>query len=350
MIMIDWVTAKVPFHYSGIICDGEILNVTRDGEVQQSIRKRLSVTGSYDAAFTIRTIELDDHGDTSVVELSGNPVKFLQGHNLFGSSDLLNIVYEAVLRIASILDAPQPKNVLERLSGGDYTLSRIDINRMFTLGNRAEVLAYLYNLSLNSRTREQGPVSKGSTVYFNKSSKRWTIKAYCKAQEVALRRNQKQGTIDLPQDLKDWVEPMLRVELTLKSNELREHNLHIAANWATIEEGEIFADYVGRIQMANQKPKDDLFLKIKSRPAAASYQMWLDGHDLRQILPKNTFYRHRRELLEHDIDISIGCSAESKKTSNVVPFCKTLELQPATLPHWVSGTDLYFEPRKLCSV
>lgn len=348
MIMIDWVTAKIPFYYPGVICDGEILNITRDGEITQSIRKRLSVVGSYDASFTIRTVEVDAEGNTSVVELSGNPVKFLQGHNLFGSSDLLNIVYEAVLSIASIIDAPQPKNVLERLQRGNYTLSRIDINRMFILGNRAEVLAYLYNLSLNSRTREQGAMTKGSTVYFNKSSKRWTIKAYCKAQEVELRRNQKQGTIVLPLDLKEWVEPMLRVELTLKSNELREHNLHNASNWVTIEESEIFSGYLERIKMANQKPKDDLFLKIKSRPVAASYQMWLDGHDLRQILPKNTFYRHRRELLEHDIDISIGCSVESKNTSNVVPFCKTLELQPAVLPHWVSGTEYYFEPRKLC--
>jgi II/X family phage/plasmid replication protein len=350
MIMIDWVTAKVPFYYPGLLCDGEILNVTRDGEVQQSIRKRLAVTGSYDASFTIRTSELDDNGDTCLVELSGNPVKFLQGHNLFGSSDLLNLVYETVLRLSDILATPQPENVLEMIRGGLYTLSRIDINRMFTLGNRAEVLAYLYTLSANSRTRNQGPVTKGSTVYFNKTSKRWTIKVYCKAQEVALKRNKKQGTIDLPQDLKDWVEPMLRMELTLKSKELIEHNLHKALNWATIEEHLIFSDYAERIQMSNQKPKDDLFLKIKSRPAAASYQMWLDGHDLRQILPKNTFYRHRRALLEHDIDISIACSAASKNSSNVVPFCKTLELQPATLPHWVSGTDLYFEPRKLCSV
>ncbi len=348
MIMVDWVTAKVPFHYPGIISDGEYLSVTRDGEVEQATRKRLSVRGSHDASFTIRTSELDSDGNTATVELSGNPVKFLQGHNLFGSSDLLNLVYETVLRLSDMLSAPQPENVLERISGGLYTISRVDINRMFTLGNRAEVLAYLYSLSLNSRTREQAAVTKGSTVYFNKESKRWSIKIYCKAQEAELKRNTKQGTIDLPEDLKNWVEPMLRMELVLKSNELRDQEMHIASNWLKIEEYELFAKYAGRIQMANQKPKDNLFLKIKSRPAAASYQMWCDGHDLRQILPKNTFYRHRRELLEHDIDISIPCSGKDKKTSTVIPFCKTLELKPADLPHWVSGTDFLFEPRKIC--
>ena len=353
MVMIDWVTAKIPFHYPGIISDGEVLSVTRDGEVEYAVRKRLSVRGSHDGAITIRTAEVDALGNTVIAELSGNPVKFLQGHNLFGSDDLLNLVLETVLRIAQILETPQPDHALNMLKIGAYTLSRVDINRMFALGSRAEVLAYLYAMSTNTRTRSQGPVVKGSTVYLNKDSRRWTFKFYSKGQEANLKRNRKQGTIELPSNLKEWVDTMLRAELTLKSNELREQRLHVAANWHTMETMDLFADYAERIDMAAQKPITDLselMQKVSPKAAVSSYQLWADGHDVRQIVSRPTFYRHRSALLEHGIDISMPPPPRDCQISNVVPLCKTLELKPAVLPDWVSGTDYLFEPRKLCSI
>lgn len=352
MVMIDWVTAKIPFFYPGIISDGEVMSVTRDGEIEYSVRKRLSVRGSHDGAITIRTAEVDADGNTVLAELSGNPVKFIQGHNLFGSDDLLNLVAETALKVSKIVSAPQPDHQLKMILAGAYTLSRVDINRMFVLGSRAEVNAYLYAMSMNTRTRSQGPITKGSTVYLNKESRRWSFKFYSKGQESDLKRNRKQGTIDLPPELKKWVDPMLRSELTLKSNELRELGLHVACNWNTMETLELFADYAERIEMAAQTPIDDLselMQKISTKAAVGSYQLWRDGHDVRQMLPKNTFYRHRRALLEHGIDISMAPPPRDEKPSNVVPLCKTLELKPATLPHWVSGTEYLFEPRKLCN-
>ena len=353
MIMIDWVTAKIPFYYPGIISDGEVMFISGEGELQHSVRKRLQLRGSYDGSISIRTSEVDHNGNTSFIEFSGNPVKFLQGHNLFGSSDLVNITVESVLKIADMLNTPQPQNVLFPLYRGAWTVSRVDINRMYSLDRRPDVLSYLYSLSKTARTRSQAAVSKGSTVYFNKDSRRWKAKFYSKGQEVELKRNKKQGSIELPPAIKQWVDPMLRAELTLLSNELREHpyGLHIAANWNTIEVHDIYTDYMGRIAMAEQKTPDNLTHVIKSRPAAASYQMWLDGHDLRQILPRPTFYRHRTYLLEnHSVDISIPRPSPESNLSNVVPFRKTLELVPATLPHWVEGTNLLFEPRKFANM
>jgi II/X family phage/plasmid replication protein len=66
------------------------------------------------------------------------------------------------------------------------------------------------------------------------------------------------------------------------------------------------------------------------------------------MLARNTFYRHRRALLEHDIDISILNTKDNQNISKIVPLCKVLELKPAEFPHWVSGTEFLFEPRKVC--
>lgn len=342
-MMIDWVTAKIPFHAPGRLHDGQVMSFDRNGEIKYHIDQRLPVVGSHSEKIHVRTAGLDTSGDTCLIEFSGNPVKFLQGHNIFGSSDLLNLMYETALKVSEILGLPQPQSVLDQLKAGTYTLSRVDLNEMYMFRDRAETLAWLYAASQTSRTRNQGAVTKGTTVYWNKTSKRWSVKAYAKGQELALLRNKSQL---LPESLRTYTDAALRIELTLKSDELRETGLYLAANWLTIEESDLFHDYVSRIQMSEQKTTGELFLKIESRPAAASYQMWLEGHDLRQILPKRTFYRHRTILLEHGIDISIPRVREEQRPSNVVPLKSVLDMRPAEIPAWVYGTAYLFEPRK----
>ncbi len=348
MEMIDWVTCKIPFFYTGSLDAGQIISITQDGEIEYSIGKRLPVVGSHDSKLHIRTESVDEDGQTIEIFLSGNPVKFLQGHNLFGTSDLLNLMYETILKLSDKLQAPQPKNVLEQIRAGFYTVSRIDINRMFSLSNRAEVLSFINVMASNSRTKAQSSVMKGQTVYFNKESKRWSIKMYSKGQEINLPRNKKAGGFIMPPELVKFADPLLRIELTLKSNELREIGLHLASEWRNIEELNVFTDYVERIQMASQMKIENLSSKIKLSGVKSTYLLWLNGEDPRLILPKNTFYRHRRTLLEHDVDISILNTKEQQDTAKIVPLCKVLELKPAEFPHWVSGTEFLFEPRKVC--
>jgi II/X family phage/plasmid replication protein len=348
MEMIDWVTGQVPFFCTGKLNDGEFAKFTKDGELEYCVGTRLPVVGSHDSKIHIRSTDYDEHGNTIQIELSGNPVKYLQGHNLFGSSDLLNLMYETILNISDKLGVIQPKKVLEQIKSGYYTISRIDINRMFSLSNRAEVLSFINVMASNSRTKAQATVLKGQTVYFNKESKRWSIKMYSKGQEINLPRNKKPGMIIMPPELLLWADDKIRIELTLKSNELRENGLHLASEWRNIEELDIFTDYVERIQMASQTKIENLSSKIELASVRSTYIHWLNGEDPRLLLSRPTFYRHRKALLEHDVDISILNTKTTEETAKIVPLCKVLELKPAEFPHWVSGTEFLFEPRKVC--
>ena len=349
MEMIDWVTCKIPFFYAGSLHNGEVISLTKDGEIEYSLCKRLPVVGSHDSRIMIRSIDFDADGNTTEIELSGNPVKFLQGHNLFGSSDLLNLMYETILKISYNLGATQPSNVLRQIQDGFYTVSRVDINRMFSLKNRAQVLSFINVMASNSRTKAHSSVMKGQTVYLNHDSKRWSIKLYSKGQEISLPRNNKQGGFIMPPELISWADNKIRIELTLKSKELIQTGLNLASKWRMMEELHIFTDYADRIQMASQKKIDNLNDTIKLASVRCTYQLWLDGNDPRLMLNTRTFYRHRKTLLEHGVDISILNTKEIQNTANVVPICKVLELKPAEFPHWVSGTEFLFEPRKLCN-
>jgi II/X family phage/plasmid replication protein len=74
------------------------------------------------------------------------------------------------------------------------------------------------------------------------------------------------------------------------------------------------------------------------------YQSWCDGHDLRTILTRPTFYRHRRALLGFGVDIAIKQDRHEEQASNVVPIRVVLVGKPVTVPDWALNTPLYFQP------
>lgn len=340
--MIDWITGKFPFFFNGLLNDGEIISVDASGNVAFLTQKRKVIEGSYSSSITIRTVEVDNERNTCMVELSGNPVKFLQGHNLFGTLDTVNLIYTCLERIAELLGAVQPVGFYNAWKAASGTLSRVDINRMYSMGSRADCLQWLYAAADSSRTRSQAAVSRGSTAYWNKESRRWSMKAYSKGQEIELPRNNKPGLIAFTDSLLKWADDKLRIELTLKSNELRSHSLHTLAEFAKIEPLDLFEEYREKLTMSDQLELEINVIHSLSNGARNAYSSWLLGMDCRSIYARPTYYRYRKELLKYGIDISIP-----KQQNNVVPFVRTIVMQPADAPDWVHGTDLYFEPKKL---
>lgn len=343
-MMIDWITGKFPFYAPGLISDGEFLSINAAGEIETRTVKRLVVGGSYSSNITIRTVMVDDCRNTCLVELSGNPVKFLQGHNLWGSCDIVNLIYCTLERISSILGYAQPLAFYSAWRKAAGTVSRIDINEMYSLGSRSNVLQWLYHASATSRTRLHSAIMKGSTVYWNADSKRWVCKAYAKGQELELPRNNKRGLIELTDSVKQWADDILRIEITLKSKQLHDlmcNRLDVLCN---IEPSDLFNEFKGLITMSDQLELKTCLRDTLKGAILHAYTMWDLGIDCRSRMSKSAFYRHRKELLNYGIDISIP---KPQQTNNVVPFIKTIVLQPAVVPDWAHGTELFYEPKKL---
>lgn len=346
-LQIDWITAKIPFYSKNILNGGNIINTSPDGEVEYTIDKRLPVKGSFDSNLSIRTADvLLGTRETCLIELSGNPVKWFQGHNIFGTEDLTNLIYETILRLADLLNCPQPVTFLNWVKKGFYKLSRVDITGMFSLPTRSDVYTWLYHAESHSRTRAGTALSKGNSIYLNKNSKRWSVVFYSKGQELEA-HNLPQGLIGY--NLEEYANNKLRIELRLKHKELNTVGLSKGFNWFNLDPMYVYKDYLDRIEMAEQKMRDDKLLKLPMK-LRATYSLWKEGHDIKQMMSKRTYYRHRKELLEYDIDISIKMPSKERKDSNtnVVPLKRILELKPAGIPHWAKGTNLYFEPRKIC--
>ena len=75
--MIDWAAGWFPTNYDASkLNSGLIASISSDGEIEWVSNKKTVVEGSYSAKFTIKA---HTHG---LIYFSGNPSKFLQGHNL----------------------------------------------------------------------------------------------------------------------------------------------------------------------------------------------------------------------------------------------------------------------------
>lgn len=345
-LMIDWLSVKFLFWSDECLNGGNVISTTPDGEIEYTLDKHLKVDGSHDTRLLIRTEparlpDLPQLKNVWILSVSGNPVKWFQGHNIFGTSDLCNLVYELFDSLAKKFGKEQPDFIREGIREGQYTISRIDINGMFELGSRLDVLSWLSALERTARTRHGTAVAKGNTVYFGKNSERWSIKFYSKGQEIE--SHKLPAPLQLT-SLPDFANNKLRAELTLRSKELVKLGLNVGSSWFNIDIWEVYKEYLGRVEMSEQKPVDDITLKLP-RHLGLTYLSWKEGYCLKTTLPKNTFYRHRRELLEFGIDISIPNPKEP--ASNVVPLNRVIEMRPCGIPDWAFGTELLFEPRKL---
>lgn len=343
--MIDWLSGKAHFlHTSEQLPSGSVVSVDSNGEIEWKTTKRIQVKGSYDSTFTIRTDPSSEYlpGLFNKIEFSGNPVKFIQGHNIWGSSDLTGLAYEAIIKALGILGlelSPVERKVLFQ---GNFSLSRVDINNMYSMGSLESVSQWLSSAEFSARTRMGKGHFSGNTLYFQKRSTRWSLKFYSKALELKASGHQLPREFFDAKSFHEFASDKLRAELTLRTKELKKLGLDKGTAWGDNEHIDVFMDYMGRLDMSEQKQLDDLVLTLPS-VFRSTYLTWKEGYDVKSLLPKRTFYRHRKRLLEHGLDISIP---SGNKPNNVIPLMRIIEAVPAEIPDWAYGTNYYFEPRK----
>ena len=326
--MIDWGLVLFPIIHEPINA-GRITSTTPDGEVEWVSPKRVQATGSFEKKVSIKSVGGDGTGLATHLWVNGNPSKFLQGHNVFGSDDIISLMYDLFNVIAKQYQLTPTSEELYRIRTGDYELKTVDINYSYELPSKSDVLAFIRALEFKAKTRHGRPSTKGGTLYFGKTSQRWAIKFYCKAEEIQTTRGR------LPDNLQgvgieNWAENKLRIELRLLSKQLKILNINKVKDLYVDKVNEIFNEYLRKVEMSEQIAlTDEKMIEIPKR-LRMTYRAWLDGHDLRDMLSKSAYYRHRADLKLYGINIDLR--PESTKKSNVVPLIRVLEAKPASIP------------------
>jgi II/X family phage/plasmid replication protein len=207
--MIDWATWSAPLDWgSEPICGGHLVSLDRTGKIERATLKSAHVRGSFDEHLTLRTVR------AGRVEVDGNPSKFLQGHNLFGSDDLPGLLDAALTRALTMLGRPPTPQERALWVAGDFVVSRVDLTNSFALPCRSDVAAWIRAASELGRIRWRGRgMLTGSTLYFGKvaAGKRagdWSLKFYGKAEEIEARSKGHKLPENLPSRdaLVEWVQ------------------------------------------------------------------------------------------------------------------------------------------------
>ena len=328
--MIDWVTGTFPCdHDPEKLNNGRVFSMNPDGEIEWHCEKVLNVEGSYSSNIQLKS------ATNGSIWFSGNPVKFLQGHNIFGTDDIVYLLgrfFDALLKIDSLGLKPTDSQY-ERVMAGDVLLTRVDVNQSWLLNSKTDVLSWIRAAGNCARLKHRGSGQfSGDTLYFGKNSRRWSVKCYSKGHELTVKGRALHADLAHP-FLVDYAEKALRLELVMRSMHLKDCMLNLACNWLPETAKMLLVSTVlDNLEITdNMTIQDEVLTQLPSRLRLV-YLSWQNGDDLRSMFPKNTFYRYRRAMLPYGIDISM--IQESEPKSNVIPLIRYLEAIPAGVPDW----------------
>ena len=331
--MIDWVSAILPCkHDPSKLISGLVMSFDAQGNNEWTVNKTLSVEGSHSSK-----IQIKSHTENQIY-ISGNPTKFLQGHNLFGSNDIVSIMgrfFDELLK-HDIGLCPDPFQYAA-IKDGHYELTRVDVNETWHLRNKNEVMAWIRSVGETAFLKHRGAGQfSGDTAYFGKNSRRWSLKCYSKGHEINARGHKLAKELAFPEML-EYADKALRIEGVTRQLELKRRSLHVASNWDIDTAEELLLEYISKLEMSDvYMLKDDVLDSLPPRLRMV-YQSWLNGDDLKQILPHNTFYRYKKSLREFGVDIS---TKSPKEKSNVIPLIRVLEAKPVGIPDWAYERNL----------
>jgi len=335
--MIDWLDVSIDLLHEPLPA-GRVLSIDPTGAIDWETSKRIEVKGSYDSKVYFRSQGGDGTGRATELYMSGNPSKFMQGHNVFGTEDICALVAGS-LRKASQQFPFSCDLAIQAAKRGDFRVKRIDITRSFQFANRKEVRAVLAYLAVNTRSRMGRPQTRGTTVYHGMGSRRWSLMWYCKGDEVN-KRGRIPGELD-DTPIKAFADNLLRAELKLLSKELTQREITHGHQLTPAKLQDIYADYFGRIHMNAQAkiPSDELV--HMRRCIRDTYLLWQNGIDVIGTMSEATFYRHRADLLAYGVDIAIP---RQESQSNVVPLFRQVTGSPVGVPDWAYESGLVFDP------
>lgn len=334
LFMIDYISLKINFAHPPIP-SGRIISIDVDGVTEWESPASIMIPSSFESKIMIRSQgALDENGLATEMFISGNPAKFLQGHNIFGSSDLFSMLREIFNYISKTFKFSNVSNnaILES------TVSRIDFTKSIQFDNNNLVRSYIRSLGLRAKTRSGRPSCKGWTCTFQKSSRRWSIVCYSKGDELHAHKLT-DVLIDFHDLLQKEADRLARIELRLKTLELKDLGMYKVKDITEKKLNDTYKTYIGKIEMCTNTTIPSDSLMSLSRAFRSTYLMWKSGLDVSPTMSETTFYRHRAELRKFGIDISIQCD---DTTAQIIPINKIIVGSEYITPSHFYSTNLLF--------
>ncbi len=336
--MIDWVSCRFPY-LGPAVGDIYLKKDWQTGEILPAWNKQVNVRGSFDAGLAVQVIGRE-------MSLSGNVVKFLTGQNVVGTDDLGLLIRLAFEKVLVALDLPDCIYARRAIKNGNVDLTRVDCTFHYSVGSDDEVRLWLRAMesSVNVRYRGRGFYDEGMcSLIFGlkvkegrkvKGSSLSSFKIYNKLTE--LRKHRPTCHPKFEKTVYEMATGVVRAEALYRSKELKTKGVKYLRDWNSETSYWLHREWINKMEIsANVEMKSDEMQSLPKRLRSV-YKLWEQGSDLMDLYSRATFYRHRRQLLEYGIDISV--IREPKEEVQVVPVLHVLEAKPVNV---TEGEELF---------
>ena len=237
-----------------------------------------------------------------------SPMKYLVGHNLFGTNNPHHLVLGILGLIYDRFGLKFLQHDADFYAENGVLLSRADVNGSFYVGSQVKVIETMAMLREHFLdhghhiVEHEGPDGI-ETLNMGKNSSSSTVKFYNKYLELL--GNPKLSKLPYYSDLLEYAEKSVRFEVTKRTPSLLKLGLESSTDWSVSTAHAILDETLQDLGLSGQLlaelPAVDLAgLNAASR---AKYTLWQAGNDLKQHYPAHTFMRDRKNFLEMGIDI-----------------------------------------------
>lgn len=297
-VICDWLSITHPLRNPHpVVNDGQILKINRDGSREWTTECWATLKcASSDTSLRIKC-------DGEKIMMTGNIGRFgrtdnLNGHTVIECIDLWRKLLADFFPKVQDFFAPDFEMV-NRLTGevqlSGTRITRCDLACNFYTDNFAALSAMLMTRKLGQRPPRAGKY--GPMWGYDSKRGNWLkAKVYDKTCELEGRRTPAAG------------ETTARFEVQLGSEILKRKGLHVASGW---KEGSNMEN-ITYLEYSNQVFREQATAESWNSipPRLRQYAvLWRDGIPLRsQCKSDATFYRIRKALLEHGVDVSQPCN------------------------------------------
>ncbi|MEO0822212.1 MAG: phage/plasmid replication protein, II/X family [Pseudomonadota bacterium] len=298
--------------------------------IEPAFNRHVQVKGSFDAGLTVQVI-------ARRMRISGNPVKYLTGQNVIGTDDIWRLVRMTYQTVKAALDLAECEKANHAIATGDVKIARVDCTFSYYVGNEDDVRLWLRAMSetCHVRYRGRGHFDDGmASLIFGltikpgekpKGSKYSSFKFYAKAQE--LKKRPLRCNPRFHDELHSLANGHVRAEALFRHRELVRYNLGTLERWNAETSLMLNRAWIEKMEIAPSVELTDHKVNDLPHYLRATYLLWKDGADLRGVLARRTFYRHRKELMAMAmIDIATKPAGQERR---VVPILRVIEARPA---------------------
>lgn len=323
-VFCDWLKmADKSFTYQPSAWKSRILRINQ-GKTEWEKRawmdiKETSSSSAIRARF-LDTGNLESDGrQNGILHVDGNLGRFGQKSNLFG----LHVADSAT----KALDILGNSTDTYYHDGANVALRRLDLTANFLFPSANDASAYLdWSKQVRISKTAATPYESGCTWV----TENWSAKVYDKI--IDLQRH-KLG--DLADEIKKREGYVLRLELTLRTDELKRLQLDTLDKWNTDMEKIIFTEKFSPLLITQNLPSADELVDSLPVRVAMALQAWRNGMDYRAAMSdgrisRSTYQRLRRDLLPHGVDIAMRCNV---RTLAIRP--RLIEMKPFHQPEWI---------------